>query len=158
MLRPFNTFSHVLMMPSHKIISLLLYNCNFATVINHKYPCFPVVLGDLSERVIWPPQGLRLRDLRTTDLQQCPVPLHAPLPLSCLYLCNHAYCCDQIPEGPRTKNIHYSSPKAWAGSQNPHKSGMIKPILSPWSCPLCTVGLLFLYTNHIYTVIINNNK
>ena len=30
-----NTVSHVVVNPNHKIISLLLHNCNFATVVNH---------------------------------------------------------------------------------------------------------------------------
>ena len=34
MLWPFNTV-HGVMTPNHKIISLLLHNCNFVTVINH---------------------------------------------------------------------------------------------------------------------------
>jgi hypothetical protein len=34
-LRLFNTVPHVVVTPSHKIVSLTLYNCNFATVINH---------------------------------------------------------------------------------------------------------------------------
>ena len=32
--------------PNHKIISLLLHNCKFAAVTNHKYLCFPMILGD----------------------------------------------------------------------------------------------------------------
>ena len=35
MLWPFNTVPHVVVTPSHKIISLLLYNCNFATARNY---------------------------------------------------------------------------------------------------------------------------
>jgi hypothetical protein len=34
MLRPFNTVPHVVVTPTHKIISLLLPNCNFATFMN----------------------------------------------------------------------------------------------------------------------------
>ena len=34
-LLPFDTVLHVVMIPSHKIILLLLHNCNFATVRNH---------------------------------------------------------------------------------------------------------------------------
>jgi hypothetical protein len=34
MLWPFNTVLHVIMTPGHKIITLLLQNCNFATVMN----------------------------------------------------------------------------------------------------------------------------
>lgn len=30
-----NTVPHGVVTPDHKIISLLLYNCNFATVMNH---------------------------------------------------------------------------------------------------------------------------
>ena len=35
MLRPFNTVPHVVVTSNHKIISLLLHNCNFATVMNY---------------------------------------------------------------------------------------------------------------------------
>jgi hypothetical protein len=35
MLLPFNTVSHVVVMPNHRIILLLLYNCNFDPVTNH---------------------------------------------------------------------------------------------------------------------------
>jgi hypothetical protein len=35
MLWPFNTVPHVAVTPSHKIISLLLHNCEFATVMNN---------------------------------------------------------------------------------------------------------------------------
>jgi hypothetical protein len=34
MLGPFNTAPHVAVTPNHKIILLLLHNCNFATVMN----------------------------------------------------------------------------------------------------------------------------
>lgn len=34
MLVPFNTGPHVVVIPNHKVISLLLHNCNFATVMN----------------------------------------------------------------------------------------------------------------------------
>lgn len=34
-LSPFNTVPHGVVTPDHKIISLLLYNCKFATVMNH---------------------------------------------------------------------------------------------------------------------------
>ena len=34
-LQPFNTVSHVVVTPNHNIISLLLYNCNFATIVNY---------------------------------------------------------------------------------------------------------------------------
>jgi hypothetical protein len=34
-LRPFNTAPHVAVIPNHKIISLLLHNCIFATVKNN---------------------------------------------------------------------------------------------------------------------------
>ena len=33
-LRPFNTVPHVVVTPNHKSISLLLHNCNFATLMN----------------------------------------------------------------------------------------------------------------------------
>ena len=35
MLRPFNTVPHVVVTPNHEVISLLLYNYDFATVMNH---------------------------------------------------------------------------------------------------------------------------
>ena len=35
MLRPFNAAPHVVVTPNHKIIALMLHNCNFATVMNH---------------------------------------------------------------------------------------------------------------------------
>lgn len=40
--------------PTIKSFSLLLHNCNFATVMNLKvkYLCFPMVLGDPCERVM----------------------------------------------------------------------------------------------------------
>lgn len=34
MLWPFNTVPQVVLTPNHKVISLLLHNCNFATVVN----------------------------------------------------------------------------------------------------------------------------
>jgi hypothetical protein len=34
MLGPFNTFPHVVIVPNHKIISLLPHKCTFATVMN----------------------------------------------------------------------------------------------------------------------------
>lgn len=33
---PFNTVPNVVVTPSHKIMSRLLQNCNFDTVMNHK--------------------------------------------------------------------------------------------------------------------------
>jgi hypothetical protein len=35
MLGPFNTVPHVVVTPKHKMISILLHNYNFATVINY---------------------------------------------------------------------------------------------------------------------------
>lgn len=35
MLHPFNTVPHAVVTPSIKLFSLLLYNCNFVTVMNH---------------------------------------------------------------------------------------------------------------------------
>ena len=35
MLRPFNTAPHVVVTPAIKLFSLLLLNCNFATVMDH---------------------------------------------------------------------------------------------------------------------------
>jgi hypothetical protein len=35
MLRPFNTVRHVVVTPNHEMISLLLHNSNFVTVMNH---------------------------------------------------------------------------------------------------------------------------
>lgn len=43
MLEPFNTLPHVVETPNHKCISLLLHNCNYATVENHK--CKYLVCG-----------------------------------------------------------------------------------------------------------------
>lgn len=37
---------------NHKILSLLLHNWNFATVMNCKYLCFSMILGEPCERVI----------------------------------------------------------------------------------------------------------
>ena len=34
-LRPFNTVPHLVVTPNHKIILLLIHNCNFATVMNY---------------------------------------------------------------------------------------------------------------------------
>jgi hypothetical protein len=34
MTQPLNTVPHVVITPNHKVISLLLYNCNFATLVN----------------------------------------------------------------------------------------------------------------------------
>ena len=34
MLRPLNTVPHVVVIPRHKIILLLLHSCNFATLVN----------------------------------------------------------------------------------------------------------------------------
>jgi hypothetical protein len=31
----FNTVPHVVVTPNHKVIMLLLHNCNFATIMNH---------------------------------------------------------------------------------------------------------------------------
>ena len=35
MLTPFNTVPHVVVTPNHTIISLLLRNCNFVTMMNY---------------------------------------------------------------------------------------------------------------------------
>ena len=37
MRRPFSTVSHVVLTPNRKIISLLLHNCNFGTIVNHNH-------------------------------------------------------------------------------------------------------------------------
>jgi hypothetical protein len=40
MLQPFNTVPYVVVTPAIKLLSLLLHNCNFATVMNHNVNSF----------------------------------------------------------------------------------------------------------------------
>lgn len=40
MLQPFNMVLHAVVIPNHKIISLLLHNCNLATIMNHNTNIF----------------------------------------------------------------------------------------------------------------------
>jgi hypothetical protein len=59
MLQPFNTGPHVVLTPHHKIISLLLHNWNFATVLNHNVNIWYAenLICDPCERVVEPPKG-----------------------------------------------------------------------------------------------------
>jgi hypothetical protein len=70
MLSPFHTVPHVVVTPTIKLSSLLLLNCNFATVMNHniKYLRFLMVLGDSCEKVIRLPKGMGTHRLRTAAL------------------------------------------------------------------------------------------
>lgn len=70
MLRPFNPVPCVVVTPNDKIIFLLLHNSHFATGNESKckFLHFPVVLGDLRERVIHPPAGVATHRLRITGL------------------------------------------------------------------------------------------
>jgi hypothetical protein len=58
-LRAFNTVPHVVVTPSHKIMSLLLHNYSFATVINHYVNAWYAgyLIHDPCETDVWPPQG-----------------------------------------------------------------------------------------------------
>lgn len=54
----FNTVPQVMVKnpppPALKLFLLLLLNCSFATVLNRDVnSCFPAVLGDPHERVVW---------------------------------------------------------------------------------------------------------
>jgi hypothetical protein len=64
MLRPFNTVPHVVVTPSHKTISLLLLNWNFATVMNHN------INGWYTGYLIQNPKGVVAHRLRTTAVAQ----------------------------------------------------------------------------------------
>jgi hypothetical protein len=60
MLWPFNTVPLLCCgdpPPKHKIISLLLHNCNFVAVMNHNINIcgFLMVVGKPCEKVFWPP-------------------------------------------------------------------------------------------------------
>jgi hypothetical protein len=60
MLWPFNTVPHVVVTPNHKIISLILHNCNFLLLwITCTYLIRRTVLGDPCQRVLWPPPSSR---------------------------------------------------------------------------------------------------
>jgi hypothetical protein len=61
--------------PYQKLFSLLLPNCNFDTVMNHKcgYLCFPMVLVDHWERVVWLPKWVVIHRLRTVTTVSIPV-------------------------------------------------------------------------------------
>lgn len=65
MLQPFNAFSHVVVTPNHKIISLLPPNCKVATVVNCNVNiCYATtVKGSFN-----PKEVITLR-LRTTTLE-----------------------------------------------------------------------------------------
>lgn len=52
MLRPFNTAPHVVVIPKHKVISLLLHKSNFAIVMDHNVNIW--YAGDL---IMWPLKG-----------------------------------------------------------------------------------------------------
>lgn len=69
----FNTLSHVVVTPTIELFSLLLHNCNFASVVsrNVKYRCFPMVLGDSCEKVIQAP-----RDHIPKVENHCQLPTH----------------------------------------------------------------------------------
>jgi hypothetical protein len=47
-----NTAPHVVVTPTITLFLVLLHNCDFATIIKHKYLICRMVLGDARERVI----------------------------------------------------------------------------------------------------------
>lgn len=57
--------------PNHKIISLLLHNRNFATVMNPNVDvwCAAYLMCGLCKRVFWPAKGIVTHRLRTTSEQ-----------------------------------------------------------------------------------------
>lgn len=57
----FNTVPPVLAAPNHKIIPLLLRNCDFATVMNqNENNCFVMLFGDPRGKDIRPSKGSQL--------------------------------------------------------------------------------------------------
>ena len=70
MLLLFNTVLHVVVIPlTITLFSLLLCNCNFATVMKHNVNiCFPMVLGDGCENRQTNPGGVVTHRLRTMPL------------------------------------------------------------------------------------------
>ena len=65
MLQPFNTVPHVMVTDNPKIISLLLHNCNFATVMNHNVNFW--YAGNL---YVTPMKGLLTYTLRTATIDE----------------------------------------------------------------------------------------
>ena len=46
-----NTVPHVGVTPNGKSLSLLLHNCNFDTVLDCNYPCFPMIWGHCDPQI-----------------------------------------------------------------------------------------------------------
>lgn len=67
----FNTVPHDVLTLYHKIIFLQHHDCSFAAVMNQNLNMyFPVVLGNLDERTVWPPpKGVETHRLRTNSLK-----------------------------------------------------------------------------------------